>query len=160
MQLPDGFYTLKGYQRSTDAPLTTAMEDYLEMICRLADQQEAVRVVRLSQMLHVRASSVTKMVHQLCNAGFLTAERYGLIRLTEKGRAAGSYLLYRHAVIQRFLRVLNGSEDELEEAEKIEHFLSHSTVENLERLTQCLCGGCLPAEPGSAFHPMRLPPEG
>lgn len=157
MAQPDGFYTLKGYQINEDAPLTTAMEDYLEMICRLAKQQEAVRVGELSRMLHVRASSVSKMVRQLSDAGFLSAERYGLIRLTEKGRTAGGYLLYRHAVIQRFLRVLNGSPDELEEAEKIEHFLSRGTVENLERLTRCLCDGSAGADPTGAFHPMKPP---
>ena len=29
------FYTQNGYDRADTGPLTTAMEDYLEMICRL-----------------------------------------------------------------------------------------------------------------------------
>ena len=35
MQEKDGFYTLKGYQANGAGELTSAMEDYLEMICRL-----------------------------------------------------------------------------------------------------------------------------
>lgn len=48
----------------------------------------------------------------------------------------GNYLLYRHDVIHRFLCLLNHSEDELEQAEKIEHFLTCETVKNLDLLSQ------------------------
>ena len=50
--------------------------------------------------------------------------------------AAGEYLLHRHDILQDFLRTLNGPQSELEEVEKIEHFLGRETVENLERLTR------------------------
>lgn len=58
--------------------------------------------------------------------------------MTDKGREAGNYLLYRHEVIHRFLCVLNHSGNELEQAEKIEHFLDRTTVKNLELLTMHL----------------------
>lgn len=134
----DGFYTLKGYGNSAEDGLSPAMEDYLEMISRLSLEGVPVRVGGLSRMLHVRPSSVTKMLSQLQRSGHLRAERYGEIALTERGRAVGDYLLYRHGVIQRFLQALNGSLDELEQAEKIEHFLRRATVENLDRLTERL----------------------
>lgn len=38
--------------------------------------------------------------------------------------------------MHRFLCTLNSSENELEQAEKIEHFLDGRTVENLARLTE------------------------
>ena len=76
------------------------------------------------------------MVQQLVQEGFVLAERYGDIALTERGRAMGNYLLYRHDVIHRFLCLLNHSEDELEQAEKIEHFLTCETVKNLDLLSQ------------------------
>lgn len=65
MSQSDGFYTMKGYALNADGELTSAMEDYLEMISRLTRQNESVRVSDLSKMLHVKASSVTKMVQQL-----------------------------------------------------------------------------------------------
>jgi Mn-dependent DtxR family transcriptional regulator len=138
MNQSDGFYTLKGYEIHTEADLTSAMEDYLEMICRIMRQNESVRVGDLSKMLHVKPSSVTKMIQQLNDLGYIHAEKYGLIHLTEKGRAAGDYLLFRHDVIHNFLRMVNHSQDELEQAEKIEHFLNRTTVENLDKLTQRL----------------------
>ncbi len=131
----DDFYTLKGYARNADGELTSAMEDYLEMIARLMQQREQVRVSELSKMLHVKASSVTKMIQQLGQAGLVLYKKYENIDLTDKGRELGEYLLYRHEVIHRFLCVLNHSGNELEQVEKIEHFLDLPTVRNLELLT-------------------------
>jgi len=135
----DEFYTMKGYQRNMEeAEMTSAMEDYLEMIARLYRHSRCVRVGDLSRMLHVKPSSVTKMVRQLGRAGYIEAEKYGDISLTDKGRDAGGYLLYRHDVIRRFLCTLNHTDDELEQAEKIEHFLNRVTVEHLDLLTKRL----------------------
>ncbi|MDO4581591.1 MAG: iron dependent repressor, metal binding and dimerization domain protein [Bacillota bacterium] len=133
-----GFYTMKGYSLQQSSPLTNAMEDYLEMMVRLTLAGQPIRVNNLSKLLHVRSSSVTKMVRQLAAAGYLQAEKYGDIILTDKGLQAGNYLLYRHAVLQRFLCYLNHSEDELEQVEKIEHFLAPRTIKNLELLLKRL----------------------
>lgn len=138
MNRNEEFYTLKGYQIQEGGELTTAMEDYLEMICRLAEEEAQVRVGELSKRLHVKPSSVTKMLRQLDHTGYIRAEKYGLVHLTEKGREAGRYLLYRHGVIERFLCALNRSQDQLEQAEKIEHFLDRETVAHLDALTDLL----------------------
>lgn len=138
MTKADGFYTLKGYQMNEGAELTTAMEDYLEMICRTSLESGIVRISDLSKMLNVKPSSATKMVQHLKELGYVNSEKYGQIELTEVGTAAGAYLLYRHDVISRFLCILNKSENELEQVEKIEHFLNRKTVENISKLTQRL----------------------
>lgn len=130
------FYTIKGYQLNERVDLTCAMEDYLEMICRIFDKSKRVRVSDLSRELHVKPSSVSKMIHHLNSLGYINSEKYGDIFLTEKGKKAGGYLLYRHNVIHAFLCALNNSKNELEEAEKIEHFLRPSTIENLNKLTK------------------------
>ena len=133
------FYTQRGYE-SKDSGLTAAMEDYLEMICRIVRDGGEVRVRDLAARLHVKPSSASKMMSHLDSLGYVEAERYGLIHLTESGRAAGDYLLYRHEVVERFLRNLNGSRDETEQAERIEHFLDRRTVGNLDRLGRFLRG--------------------
>ena len=132
------FHTMKGYEQSGQAVLTASMEDYLEMIYRLLHSGARVRVNDLAAMLHVKPSSASKMVLQLKDAGYLEAEKYGAISLTGKGYARGEYLLYRHNVVHKFLCLLNDSENQLEQAEKIEHYLSADTVENLNRLTHRL----------------------
>lgn len=135
MSQSEKFYTLKGYQLNETSELTYAMEDYLEMLCRLTREHTPVRLSELAEKLNVRPSSASKMVGQLKLVGFVQAEKYGDLLLTEKGREAGNYLLYRHDVLNRFFRALNRSEDELEQVEKVEHFIGRGTIENLAALT-------------------------
>ena len=52
----DGFYTMKGYERSASDELTSSMEDYLEMVCRMEEEGEPIRVSSLAASLHVRPS--------------------------------------------------------------------------------------------------------
>lgn len=147
------FYTLKGYQLKQFPELTYAMEDYLEMIFRLlSDSSDSgcslldaplqgtsktpvVRIRNLAEQLHVQPSSASKMVHNLADAGYVRFPRYGYIVLTEKGLMTGAYLLRRHEVLHTFLCLLNHSSNELEQVEKIEHFINDSTLKNLEALT-------------------------
>jgi len=132
------FYTLKGYQMNDGAQITSSMEDYLEMICRLAKTQEVVRINELSDRLHVRPSSASKMVNNLKNSGLVSFEKYGYIKPTAKGLAVGEYLLYRHNVLSEFLCLINHSENETEQVEKIEHFLDKKTVDNIKRCVAVL----------------------
>lgn len=132
------FYTLKGYALNSKEQLSTAMEDYLEMIYRISQNQDIVRIKDLAENIHVKPSSASKMVSNLKDAGYVKFEKYGYIELTQKGIETSAYLLYRHDVIHAFLCKLNESENELEQVEKIEHFLNKKTVLNLEKLTQYL----------------------
>lgn len=129
----EGFYTLKGYNLIEHGLLTAAMEDYLEMIYRMqAEAEGVVRVSALAQSLHVKPSSASKMAGNLRARELITFPRYGYITLTETGRQVGAYLLRRHETVHRLLCTVNGTGEELEECEKIEHFLSPRTVENME----------------------------
>lgn len=127
------FYTLKGYSSMNKGEtLTTAMEDYLEMIYRLYRSKENIRVKRLSEILHVKPSSVSKMTHILKESGYIEFEKYSQISLTEKGKIMGEYLLYRHDILHQFFCCINHSENELTLVEKIEHFINKETVDNIK----------------------------
>lgn len=128
------FYTQKGYERLHGEGLTASMEDYLEMICRMLKKQDVVRIQELSENLHVKPSSASKMVALLKEGGYISFEKYGYMTVTEKGNKIGEYLLYRHDILHEFLCKLNGSDNELEQVEKIEHFINKETVENLHCL--------------------------
>ena len=134
---PD-FYTQKGYQMRSQHALTGAMEDYLEMICRQAEADGCARIGLLAEGLNVRPSSASKMVYQLRTLGLVAFEKYGLIQPTEKGWSVGRWLLHRHEVLHRFFCMLNGSTDELELVEQVEHYLNEGTVRNLEALLERL----------------------
>ncbi len=129
------FYTLKGYQRNETNELTASMEDYLEMICRLLKNTDVVRINELAEKLHVKPSSASKMVNNLRIAGYIDFEKYGYIVATKKGLEAGKYLLYRHDVLHKFICMINHTDNELVQVEKIEHFINETTINNLEKLT-------------------------
>lgn len=137
MPAQEGFYTLKGYMLLEQGRLTSSMEDYLEMIFRMGEQG-VVRVTALSHALHVKPPSASKMAANLRAQGLIEYPKYGYITLTEDGRQVGRYLVHRHEVVGRLLCRINGTEDELEEVEKIEHFLSPRTVANIEKFLEGL----------------------
>ena len=136
---PD-FYTQKGYEMRHHQTITAAMEDYLEMICRQAAAEGYVRINFLAGKLNVRPSSASKMVYQLRDLGLVSFEKYGLIQPTQEGWTLGRYLLYRHDVLHRYFCLVNGSTDELEQVEQVEHYLNEETVRNLEALLGRLDG--------------------
>lgn len=127
------FYTLKGYSAMNDEEaLTTAMEDYLEMIYRLYNKKENIRIKRLSESLHVKPSSASKMANILKDSGYIEFEKYSQITMTEKGKKMGEYLLNRHNILNQFFCCINQSENELTLVEKIEHFICKETVDNIK----------------------------
>jgi len=134
----NSFYTLKGYALLEGNTITTSMEDYLEMIYRIHSSGEAVRIGALAINLNVKPSSATKMVNNLKKHNLVLSEKYGYIKLTEAGIKLGKYLVFRHETLHRFLCYINQSENELEQVEKIEHFINTETVMNIQRLLDSL----------------------
>ncbi len=134
MDLTDGeFRTLTGYREAEKKKITSAMEDYLEMIFRMAGDGGAVRAGDLARRLHVTPPSATKMIANLAECGCVDTVRYGYVTLTEYGRGVGEYLMTRHDTVHRFLCTLTGTENELEQAEKIEHFIFPRTLIAMEK---------------------------
>lgn len=132
------FHTVRGYQllRQNNKLLTSAMEDYLEMIFRNIGTEGYLRINELAEKLNVRASSATKMAQKLGELGFIKYKRYGIIELSESGKELGEYLLYRHQTIECFLDMIGIREDLLIETELIEHYISANTLERLEMLNR------------------------
>ncbi len=128
----EGFYTLKGYTLLEHGWITSGMEDYLEMISRMSEQTAVVRISALAGALHVKPPSASKMAGNLRARDLIEFPKYGYITLTETGRALGAYLIRRHNAVNSLLCRINGTESELEETEKIEHFLSPRTVLHIE----------------------------
>jgi len=132
------FYTLKGYALIEENTITTSMEDYLEMIYRIHSVGEIVRIGALAEQLNVKPSSASKMVANLKKQGLVIFEKYSYIKLTDAGIKLGKYLVFRHDTLHRFLCYINQSENELEQVEKIEHFVNVKTVENISKLLDSL----------------------
>jgi Mn-dependent DtxR family transcriptional regulator len=134
------FHTVRGYEliQQESKPLTSAMEDYLEMIYRNSLDTGLLRSNTLSELLNVHPSSVTKMLQKLSHLGYVDYQKYGIIFLTEKGRTVGKFLYSRHRILEDFLRLIGSSEPPLLETELIEHHISPETLENIDLLTRFL----------------------
>lgn len=133
MDAQSNFYTLKGYEILEHNPITTAMEDYLEMIYRIMQTSSFVRINVLAKRLNVKPSSASKMVSNLKERGLVYSEKYGYIILTKGGEEIGHYLLSRHNILNKLLCIINKSNDELEQVEKIEHYFNTQTISNIEK---------------------------
>ncbi len=141
------FHTFKGYELAKVEELSASTEDYLEMICRMLKTHEVVRVNLLADNLNVKPSSASKMVANLRRLGLVSFEPYGYITPTNEGLRLGEYLLRRHDVLCEFLCLINGSQNETEQVEKIEHFINEQTVENIRRATEILKSSARFGEP-------------
>lgn len=131
------FRTFRGYSLTDEAEsLTPSMEDYIEMLYRLAKDKKPVRLGDLSVALNVQPPSATKMAQRLHDSGYVHYERYGTLELTAEGHSIGSQLLERHNLIESFLRLLGVSENALKDTERIEHIISDELVSRMAALTE------------------------
>ncbi len=129
-----GFYTFSEYMRKDQELLSPSAEDYLEMIYRLSQKQGFARVNDLAGALNVQPPSVTKMVKKLSEMNLLKYERYGVITLAKEGNTLGKALLYRHNLIEDFLRLLNIKDGLLTETEKMEHMINDEILSGIKDL--------------------------
>lgn len=129
------YRTVRGYEiaNQRENRLTPAMEDYLEMACKLCLETGYTRVVKLSERLNVRPSSASKMISKLVAFGYLKYDAYESIHLTDMGQETGAYLLHRHKILEQFLRLI-GNVDPLQEAELVEHSLKIPTISKINIL--------------------------
>ncbi len=130
------FHTVRGYQllEQNKNHLTSAMEDYLEMIYRNSLEDGYIRINLLAELLHVKAASATRMVQKLGELGFLNYKKYGIIILSDSGKKIGEYLLERHYIIESFLKIINCEDDILQQTELMEHNISPRTVDKINIL--------------------------
>lgn len=116
--------------------LSPSLEDYLEEIYRFSISLDTVRVTDISKKLKVALPSVTKALYKLRDEGYINYKRYGEIRLTEKGKEFGHYLVTRNQLLQEFLALICSKCNFAAEAEAMEHYLSTATIDAIKILVE------------------------
>ena len=119
--------------RMTPLPISAAMQDYLEEILNLSNQVGTVRVTDLAERLNLTKASVSQALCQLREQGLIVQERYGPVKLTEKGRRLGGIVRRRHRVLSSFLTVVLKLDHKTAEKDacQMEHAVSSETIERL-----------------------------
>ncbi|MGJ7921839.1 transcriptional regulator MntR [Neobacillus sp. LXY-4] len=116
---------------------TPSMEDYIEQIYKLIEEKGYARVSDIAEALSVHPSSVTKMVQKLDKDEYLVYEKYRGLVLTKKGKKTGKRLLYRHELLEQFLRIIGVKEENIyHDVEGIEHHLSWDAIDRIGDLVQ------------------------
>lgn len=116
---------------------TPSMEDYIEQIYILIDEKGYARVSDIAEALAVHPSSVTKMVQKLDKDEYLIYEKYRGLILTAKGKKIGKRLVYRHDLLEQFMRIIGVDEDKVyNDVEGIEHHLSWNAIDRIGDLVQ------------------------
>jgi DtxR family Mn-dependent transcriptional regulator len=125
--------TKKGTFMVQKQQLTTTMEDYLEAIFDLNKDKKVVRVKDIAKRMGVKMPTVSSMLKTLRDRGLVHYEKYEYVELTKEGAVIGRGMRERHEALLKFLSEILKIEFETanEEACKMEHALSSSTLESL-----------------------------
>lgn len=116
---------------------TPSMEDYIEQIYMLIEEKGYARVSDIAEALAVHPSSVTKMVQKLDKDEYLIYEKYRGLVLTAKGKKIGKRLVYRHELLEQFLRIIGVDKEKIyNDVEGIEHHLSWNSIDRIGDLVQ------------------------
>ncbi len=116
---------------------TPSMEDYLERIYQLIEEKGYARVSDIAEALEVHPSSVTKMVQKLDKSDYLIYEKYRGLILTPKGKKVGKRLVYRHELLEDFMKIIGVSDQNIyQDVEGIEHHLSWDAIDRIGDLVQ------------------------
>jgi Mn-dependent DtxR family transcriptional regulator len=113
------------------------MEDYIERIYLLIEDKGYARVSDIAEALDVHPSSVTKMVQRLDRDQYLVYEKYRGFVLTPKGKKLGKRLVFRHELLEDFLKVIGvDTKNIYSDVEGIEHHLSWDAIDRIGDLVQ------------------------
>ncbi|MFC4800519.1 transcriptional regulator MntR [Neobacillus sp. GCM10023253] len=116
---------------------TPSMEDYIEQIYNLIEEKGYARVSDIAEALSVHPSSVTKMVQKLDKDDYLVYEKYRGFSLTTKGNKIGKRLVFRHDLLEQFLKIIGVKEENIyKDVEGIEHHLSWDSIDRIGDLVQ------------------------
>lgn len=116
--------------------LTTTEENYIKALLRISSEGDGeAGTNQLAARLDVRPATVTDMVKKLRDKSLVDYQRYGKIKLTDKGRSKATEIIRKHRLWETFLyNKLAFSWDEVHEvAEQLEHVQSDKLIEQLDK---------------------------
>ena len=112
-------------------------EDYLEAILRLSQESPEVRSVDIASMLSVSKPSVSHAMKLLRENGYIAMDRYGTITLLDSGREIAERIYERHKILSELFEDMGVSpEVAMEDACKVEHYISDVTFERIKAFAQ------------------------
>ena len=110
---------------------------YLETILVLSRQKSLVRAIDVGEHMGYSKPSVSRAIGLLKQGGFVTVDRDGHIALTDVGVEVAEKIYARHRLLTDFLIGLGVDEQTaLDDACKMEHYISDQTYNAIKRLSE------------------------
>jgi len=118
--------------------LSQKAEDYLEAMLVLGEEKEIVRVSDISRKMAVKKPTVHSTLHMLERKGLVEHEKYGLVKLTPKGKRVAERVYTFHRLLKEFLVNILGVRQDIAERDacNMEHQISHVTHERFAKFLQ------------------------
>lgn len=108
-------------------------EMYLETILILSQRLEHVRSLDVAEYMGFSKPSVSRAVGLLKGAGYVLMDPTGYLTLTDLGRAIAEKIYERHTTLsQLFISIGVDEKTALEDACKVEHYISDTTFEKIK----------------------------
>ncbi len=114
-------------------PVTSSLQDYLEVILNLHQEKDTARVTDIADRLDIAKPSVIQALTVLKEKGLIRQDRYGPVELTDEGRRYAMKIRHRHKIIYGFLTQVLGVSPQVaeEDACLVEHDLNSETFDKL-----------------------------
>jgi len=131
--------------------ITKNQEDYLRAIFQLIEKNgEEVKSKDIVSFLNISKPAVSEMLEKLSKKKYIKKSPYSNIFLTKKGLEEAKKIVYKHRVVEFFLKkILNLDKKKMKlEAHKLEHAMSDDIAKRLSKFLKnpksCPCGYEIP----------------
>lgn len=96
------------------------------------NQGDGVKSGEIAENYHIRASTVTRTLHELSDAGYIRYDSGRRVSLTDEGTDMVWFLIRRHRILSlMFVRAGLAETDACVQAEKIEHLVPKNHVDQI-----------------------------
>ncbi|MBR4237575.1 metal-dependent transcriptional regulator [bacterium] len=109
-------------------------EDYLENILILTNKNGKVKSIDIANYMNYSKPSISRAMKNLKNDGYIIVDENGYITLTDKGKKIAINIYERHVTLSNWFKSIGVSEENaLNDACRIEHYLSHETYNAIKK---------------------------
>ena len=117
--------------------LSSGLEDYIEAIYIADINKTQLKGAELARKLNISRASVSEALSKLVSRGLIQYESYGVIRLTDKGKAEAVRVYHKHNVLKEFFEKILSLDSDSAEAIgcKIEHIVSEEVLVRIRQYT-------------------------
>lgn len=143
--------------------ITKAVQDYLKIIFKLANNGNAVSTNAIAERLRISQASVTGMIKKLSDLKLISHRPYYGVELTKTGRKIALEIIRHHRLLELYLaEALGYSWDRVhDEAEKLEHVISEEFEDKMAKIlgnpTTDPHGAPIPSKEGEIEERVLIP---